>query len=71
MVVTGVTGFIGEQLLWKILTELPGDQSVGAGAAQGLGRARDRVAACCRQADLRRGRTRPAEGTALLESGSR
>ena len=24
IVMTGVTGFIGEQLLWKILTELPG-----------------------------------------------
>lgn len=23
IVMTGVTGFIGEQLLWKILTELP------------------------------------------------
>ena len=33
---TGVTGFIGEQLLWKILTELPGHHPVGAGPPQAV-----------------------------------
>ena len=38
IVMTGVTGFIGEQLLWKILTELPDTTPVGAGPAQAIGR---------------------------------
>ena len=38
ILMTGVTGFIGEQLLWKILTELPGHQGGRAGPPQALGR---------------------------------
>ena len=38
ILMTGVTGFIGEQLLWKILTELPGHHAGRAGPPQALGR---------------------------------
>ena len=43
IVMTGVTGFIGEQLLWKILTELPETKPVVLVRRKGSARARDRV----------------------------
>jgi hypothetical protein len=36
IVMTGVTGFIGEQILWKVLTQLPDTQGRRARTAQGL-----------------------------------
>ena len=43
IVVTGVTGFIGEQLLWKILTELPDTVPAVLVRRKGSASARDRV----------------------------
>jgi fatty acyl-CoA reductase len=43
IVMTGVTGFIGEQLLWKILTELPGTTPSVLVRRKGSASARDRV----------------------------
>ncbi|WP_420175282.1 HAD-IB family hydrolase [Luteococcus sp. OSA5] len=43
IVMTGVTGFIGEQLLWKILTELPDTRAVVLVRPKGSLTARDRV----------------------------
>ena len=42
---TGVTGFIGEQLLWKILTELPDTTPSVLVRRKGSAGARDRVIA--------------------------
>jgi HAD superfamily hydrolase (TIGR01490 family) len=43
IVMTGVTGFIGEQLLWKILTELPETKPAVLVRRKGSAGARDRV----------------------------
>jgi fatty acyl-CoA reductase len=43
VVMTGVTGFIGEQLLWKILTELPDTRPSVIVRRKGSATARDRV----------------------------
>ncbi|MEL4357963.1 MULTISPECIES: HAD-IB family hydrolase [unclassified Luteococcus] len=43
IVMTGVTGFIGEQILWKILTELPDTRAVVLVRPKGSVTARDRV----------------------------
>lgn len=43
IVMTGVTGFIGEQLLWKILTELPETRPAVIVRRKGSATARDRV----------------------------
>ncbi|WP_375425127.1 HAD-IB family hydrolase [uncultured Friedmanniella sp.] len=43
IVMTGVTGFIGEQLLWKILTELPETRPSVLVRRKGSASARDRV----------------------------
>ena len=43
IVMTGVTGFIGEQLLWKMLTELPGTVPSVLVRRKGSARAVDRV----------------------------
>ena len=40
---TGVTGFIGEQLLWKILTELPETRPAVLVRRKGSAGARDRM----------------------------
>jgi FlaA1/EpsC-like NDP-sugar epimerase len=45
VVMTGVTGFIGEQLLWKILTELPETRSAVLVRRKGSASARDRMIA--------------------------
>jgi alcohol-forming fatty acyl-CoA reductase len=49
IVMTGVTGFIGEQLLWKILTELPDTRPSVLVRRKGSASARDRVAALLRK----------------------
>ena len=43
IVMTGVTGFIGEQLLWKILTELPATRPSVLVRRKGSASARDRM----------------------------
>ena len=43
IVMTGVTGFIGEQILWKILTELPTTRAVVLVRPKGSVSARDRI----------------------------
>jgi HAD superfamily hydrolase (TIGR01490 family) len=43
IVITGVTGFIGEQLLWKILTELPNTTPAVLVRRKGSASARDRM----------------------------
>jgi fatty acyl-CoA reductase len=43
IVITGVTGFIGEQLLWKILTELPETTPAVLVRRKGSASARDRM----------------------------
>ena len=43
IVMTGVTGFIGEQLLWKILTELPDTTPAVLVRRKGSATARDRM----------------------------
>src|SRR5678815_5639902 len=45
IVMTGVTGFIGEQLLWKILTELPETRPAVLVRRKGSANARDRMIA--------------------------
>jgi FlaA1/EpsC-like NDP-sugar epimerase len=45
IVLTGVTGFIGEQLLWKILTELPETRPSVLVRRKGSASARDRMIA--------------------------
>src|SRR6187200_3321044 len=45
IVMTGVTGFIGEQVLWKILTELPDTTPAVLVRRKGSATARDRVIA--------------------------
>ena len=49
VVITGVTGFIGEQLLWKILTELPETRPSVLVRRKGSASARDRVAGLLRK----------------------
>ena len=45
IVMTGVTGFIGEQLLWKILTELPETRPAVLVRRKGSASARERMIA--------------------------
>ena len=54
IVMTGVTGFIGEQLLWKILDRAAGDHACGAGTPQGLGHCPGPDDRRREEADLRR-----------------
>ncbi len=49
IVLTGVTGFIGEQILWKVLTELPGTTPAVLVRRKGSTSARDRVVALLRK----------------------
>ncbi len=49
VVMTGVTGFIGEQILWKILTELPGTRVGVLVRPKGALTARDRMVALVRK----------------------
>ncbi|SDS71567.1 HAD-superfamily subfamily IB hydrolase, TIGR01490 [Friedmanniella luteola] len=50
IVMTGVTGFIGEQLLWKILTELPDTRPSVLVRRKGSASARDRVVSLVKKA---------------------
>ncbi len=50
IVMTGVTGFIGEQLLWKILTELPDTTPSVLVRRKGSAGARDRVISLVKKA---------------------
>src|SRR5215207_1754578 len=57
IVMTGVTGFIGEQLLWKILTELPDTRPSVLVRRKGSASARDRMIAVVKKSifnDLRK-----------------
>ena len=61
IVMTGVTGFIGEQLLWKILTELPDTRPAVLVRRKGSAAARDRVVSLVKKAifaEVARGRRR-------------
>jgi alcohol-forming fatty acyl-CoA reductase len=49
LVITGITGFIGEQLLWKILTELPDTRPSVLVRRKGSASAQDRVAGLLRK----------------------
>ena len=49
VVITGVTGFIGEQLLWKILTELPETRPAVLVRRKGSASAQERVAGLLRK----------------------
>ena len=69
IVMTGVTGFIGEQLLWKILTELPETRPVVLVRRKGSASARDRMIAVVKKpifGDLRKAAGGAAE---LLDTG--
>jgi alcohol-forming fatty acyl-CoA reductase len=68
IVMTGVTGFIGEQLLWKILTELPETRPSVLVRRKGSASARERMIAVVKKPifnDLRKAAGGPAE---LLET---
>jgi alcohol-forming fatty acyl-CoA reductase len=69
IVMTGVTGFIGEQLLWKILTELPETRPAVLVRPKGSASARDRMIAVVKKSiftDLRNAAGGAAE---LLDTG--
>ena len=69
IVMTGVTGFIGEQLLWKIMTELPETRPVVLVRRKGSASARDRMIAAVKKPifnDLRNAAGGAAE---LLDTG--
>ena len=69
IVMTGVTGFIGEQLLWKILTELPETRPAVLVRRKGSASARDRMIAVVKKPifdDLRNAAGGAAE---LLDAG--
>lgn len=56
LILTGVTGFIGEQILWRILTDLPGTRAGVLVRRKGSASARDRMIALVKKrifADLR------------------
>ncbi len=64
IVMTGVTGFIGEQLLWKILTELPDTCPSVLVRRKGSASAQDRMIAVVKKpifSDLRKGAGGAAE----------
>ncbi len=69
IVMTGVTGFIGEQLLWKILTELPETRPAVLVRRKGSASARDRMIAVVKKPifnDLRKAAGGAAQ---LLDTG--
>ena len=72
IVMTGVTGFIGEQLLWKILTELPDTTPSVLVRRKGSASARDRMISVVKKqifADASGGRRRSSR--AAGQPGSR
>src|SRR4029453_18745554 len=69
IVMTGVTGFIGDELLWKILTELPETRPAVLVRPKGSASARDRMIAVVKKSiftDLREAAGGAAE---LLDTG--
>ena len=67
IVMTGVTGFIGEQLLWKILTELPDTRIAVLVRRKGSATARDRVLALLRKPIFAAAREAAGGPDALLD----
>ena len=67
IVMTGVTGFIGEQLLWKILTELPQTRPALLVRRKGSAEARDRVLTLLRKPLFAALRETAGGAEALLE----
>ncbi len=71
IVMTGVTGFIGEQLLWKILTELPETKPAVLVRRKGSAGARDRVLTMIRKPLFAALRDSAGELSSCSSSGSR
>ena len=71
VLITGVTGFVGEALLHRLLHDVPGITPVGPGPPQGPGSAaRDRVAACWPSRSSPRA-SRPPAASTPCSTGSR
>ena len=68
IVITGVTGFIGEQLLWKILTELPDTKPSVLVRRKGSAGARDRVISVLKKPIFAEVREAAGGAAELLES---
>ena len=68
IVITGVTGFIGEQLLWKILTELPDTRPSVLVRRKGSAGARDRMISVLKKKIFTEVRDAAGGAAALLES---
>ena len=68
IVMTGVTGFIGEQLLWKILTELPDTTPSVLVRPKGSNTARDRVIALVRKPIFKSVREAAGSAEALVDA---
>ncbi|HEX7209423.1 MAG TPA: SDR family oxidoreductase, partial [Propionibacteriaceae bacterium] len=67
IVMTGVTGFIGEQLLWKILTELPDTMPAVLVRRKGSATARDRMISLIKKPIFNDLRDSAGGATALLD----
>ncbi len=68
IVMTGVTGFIGEQLLWKILTELPDTRPSLLVRRKGSASAYDRVLAVVKKPIFAEAREQAGGAKELLDS---
>jgi HAD superfamily hydrolase (TIGR01490 family) len=68
IVMTGVTGFIGEQLLWKILTELPETRPSVVVRRKGSASARDRMIAVVKKSIFAEVRQEAGGAAELLDS---
>ena len=68
IVMTGVTGFIGEQLLWKILTELPETRPSVLVRRKGSATARDRMIAVVKKSIFAEVREAAGGAAELLDS---
>jgi alcohol-forming fatty acyl-CoA reductase len=68
IVMTGVTGFIGEQLLWKILTELPESRPSVLVRRKGSASARDRMIAVVKKPIFTEVRDAAGGAAELLDS---
>jgi len=68
IVMTGVTGFIGEQLLWKILTELPDTTPVVLVRRKGSASAHDRMIALVKKPIFTEVRDAAGGAAELLDS---
>ncbi len=69
IVMTGVTGFIGEQLLWKILTELPETRPAVLVRRKGSASARDRMIAVVKKPIFDDLRNAAGGAVELLDAG--